>query len=271
MATMEANPIKNGKIDLSPYTYTLTNDMFGLLRNKTNEPSPFQDCMDCHCHLLWGVDDGAHTREESQAMIDELRHLGFRGAWCTPHIMANTPNNTPALLEARFAEALETLALGNFDLRLAAEYMLDEQFPEKLDQAPLLTYDGKHLLVELSQVALPRNWEDMIFQIKLHDYIPVLAHPERYCHLLTEDQLLSLYENDVEFQLNLSSLTDQRGKTVQNSATQLLKANAYAWWGSDAHCLDHVTTLGKTASRYLKAINQISHLRNIQLPRDNKL
>lgn len=234
--------------------------MFGLFRKKSQEIKPFQGCMDCHSHILWGVDDGARTREESQAMIDGLRSLGFRGAWCTPHIMANTPDNTTARLMERFSEAKETLSLGDFELRLAGEYMMDEQFLEKLDQSPLLTYDGKHLLIELSQVALPRNWEDMIFQTKLHDYVPVLAHPERYCHLLTETQLLELHEADVEFQLNISSLIGTRGKNIQKLATHLTKADAYTWWGTDAHNKDQITALETTSAKILHKIQQIPNL-----------
>lgn len=231
--------------------------MFGLFRKNSSKALPFEGHMDCHTHILWGVDDGARTQEESQNIVNGLRGLGFRGAWCTPHIMASTPDNTPSRLKEKFEEALSTLNLDNFDLHLAAEYMLDEQFLKKIDREPPLTYDGKHLLIELSQVALPLNWLDMIFQIQLRGYTPVLAHPERYCNLLPQEDLLALREEEVEFQLNLSSLSGQRGKNVQKTAKRLLKASTYKWLGSDSHRIVNVESLQRHAPLLRKSIQQI--------------
>lgn len=242
--------------------------MFGLFQKKSPKPLPFEGYMDCHTHILWGVDDGARTQEESQEIIDGLRNLGFCGAWCTPHIMAGTPDNIPSRLKEKFEEALSTLSLDNFDLRLAAEYMLDEQFLKKIDSEAPLTYDGQHLLIELSQVALPLNWQDMIFQIQLRGYTPVLAHPERYCNLLSQADLLTLHEDAVEFQLNLSSLTGQRGKNVQKTAERLLKANTYTWLGSDSHRSVNMETLQKHAS-FLRKNTQL--IQPATIPDNNTL
>lgn len=65
--------------------------------------------MDMHCHLLWGVDDGAHILRDSLEIISRLKEKGFRGAYCTPHISSRYPSNTPARLKARFQQLLEAL------------------------------------------------------------------------------------------------------------------------------------------------------------------
>ena len=78
------------------------------------------DGMDMHCHLLWGVDDGAHTLRDSLEIISRLKEKGFRGAYCTPHISSRYPSNTPARLKARFQQLLDALPDRDFDLRLAA-------------------------------------------------------------------------------------------------------------------------------------------------------
>ncbi len=232
--------------------------MFGLFRKKSDHSSLFEGKVDSHCHILWGVDDGARNREEGQAMVDGLKRLGFRGGWCTPHIMASTPLNTPDYLRERFDDARQLLDLEGFDLRLAAEYMMDEQFLDKVEHGPLLTYDGKHVLVEFSQMSLPRNWRDILFQIRIHDYVPVLAHPERYCHILSERELLTLLDDDiVEFQLTISSLHGVHGKNVQKLARKLFETDKYTWWGTDVHRPGHVASLGKIAPRDLRRLEQI--------------
>ena len=88
--------------------------------------------MDMHCHLLWGVDDGAHILRDSLEIISRLKEKGFRGAYCTPHISSRYPSNTPARLKARFQQLLDALPDRDFDLRLAAEYMLDHHFEQAL-------------------------------------------------------------------------------------------------------------------------------------------
>ncbi len=211
-------------------------------RNPADLSVLFPDSMDRHSHILWGIDDGAQTPEDSQAIINAMRGIGLRGAWCTPHVMASLPDNTAANLRKRYNEALATLDLNGFDLRLAAEYMLDESFLPRLKDTndELLTYDGKRLLIEFSRISLPGNWEEMIFLTQAQGYIPVLAHPERYGSILDLEALELLYQNGVEFQINLSSLIGMRGRHIRKIAQTLRRKGLYNWIGTDAHRPEHI-------------------------------
>lgn len=126
--------------------------MFGnLFTPRYTTSSLFPDGMDMHTHILWGVDDGASCLKESLGIIRCLKAMGLKGAYCTPHIMARYPENTPDFLRRRFDQLLADTRNEHFQLRLAAEYMLDNQFSEQLRRYTPLTYDGTHLLVELPQ------------------------------------------------------------------------------------------------------------------------
>ena len=163
--------------------------MFGnLFTPRYATSSLFPDGMDMHTHILWGVDDGAACLEESLGIIRRLKAMGLKGAYCTPHIMARYPDNTPDFLRRRFDQLLADTREEQFQLRLAAEYMLDNQFNEQLRRLHTpLTYDGIHLLVELPQYYLPGAWKDMISSVRDKGYTPVLAHPERYGRLLQQE------------------------------------------------------------------------------------
>ena len=166
--------------------------MFGnLFTPRYATSSLFPDGMDMHTHILWGVDDGATCLEESLGIIRRLKAMGLKGAYCTPHIMARYPDNTPDFLRRRFDQLLADTREEQFQLRLAAEYMLDNQFNEQLRRYTPLTYDGIHLLVELPQYYLPGAWKDMISAVRDRGYIPVLAHPERYGRLLQQEDFLN--------------------------------------------------------------------------------
>lgn len=207
-----------------------------LFKRRLTSSSLFPDGMDMHTHILWGVDDGAACLQDSLGIIRQLKSMGLKGAYCTPHIMARYSSNTPETLTEHFQQLLTDTRDEDFLLKLAAEYMLDEQFEAHLTAAtPPLTYDGTHLLVELPQYFLPSGWLDMLLLAKDKGYTPVLAHPERYGRILQEPELMELAERGIKFQGNAGSLAGLYGKTVEQTAKKLYAAKHYTWWGSDTH------------------------------------
>lgn len=41
--------------------------------------------LDLHCHILPGIDDGAHTLDDSIAMAEKAISQGITHLMCTPH------------------------------------------------------------------------------------------------------------------------------------------------------------------------------------------
>mgnify|MGYP001217253059 CR=1 FL=1 len=200
---------------------------------------------DYHSHLLPGVDDGVQTAEESLEILRQYEQLGIREVWFTPHIMEDIPNTT-AGLRSRF-EQFQKNYTGNIRLHLAAEYMLDNLFKERLahrDLLPLGT-EGNHLLVETSYFNPPVGLYNMLERIKAVGYYPVLAHPERYVYMHKSDYY-QLQEGKVKFQLNFPSLYGQYGKEVQKKAHWLLQSGMYNYTGLDVHRLQTFTNLLKS-------------------------
>lgn len=210
--------------------------MFHLFASKRPLTALLEDGIDRHCHILPGVDDGVPTMEAALEVIREMQRVGIRGAYCTPHIMRRFPN-TPSTLRARF-EQLAELATGlGFELRLAAEYMIDETFDATLRADEPLTWDGRYLLVELPQYMLPPGWMDSIALVKDLGYTPVLAHPERYGRLFSVEELEELAHEGILFQGNIGSLSGYYDRHAQTLARKLQKKNLYSFWGTDTHSL----------------------------------
>ena len=221
--------------------------------------------VDAHCHLLPGVDDGADTPEESLAIIRGQQALGLRGAICTPHIMARLPQNTPAHLREQFAQFTSIVnsqsSIVNFQLHLAAEYMLDEAFPRHLASGDLLTIPaselgtsvpkdnttGNYVLVELPQYLLPPGWQDMLDGILAGGMTPLLAHPERYHRILDERDIRALVARGIALQGNLGSLTGYYGRRVKSLAQSLLADKLYTTFGTDSHSYGMLRQLKLTA------------------------
>lgn len=196
----------------------------------------FRGFIDYHSHILPGVDDGIRTMEDSIAVLKYYESLGVKEVWCTPHIMEDIPNTTQ-----RLRKTFEELCVaydGPIELHLAAENMMDPLFLERLEAGDVLplTKEGTHLLVETSYFSPPSNMDDILRKVMSAEYFPVLAHPERYVYMETEDYE-RLHKMGVKFQLNLMSLAGAYGSREQQKAQYLLKQNMYSFYGTDIHSL----------------------------------
>lgn len=198
----------------------------GLLKNS----------IDYHSHILPGVDDGVQTVEDSLEILSNFERQGVSELWLTPHIMEDIPNETEAL-KVRFEELCEAYK-GEIKLHLAAEYMLDSLFEERLQSKDLLPLgeQGNHLLVETSYFNSPMQLYETLARIKSKGFYPLLAHPERYQYM-SEKDYKKLKSMGVKLQLNWASLAGRYGKPEQKKAEWLVKKDMYSVVGSDTHRL----------------------------------
>lgn len=196
----------------------------------------FQGFTDWHSHILPGVDDGAGTIEEALDILALYEKLGVRSVWLTPHVMEDLPNATAHLCE-RFKE-LKAAYKGSVRLHLAAEYMLDNLFRERLDTGDLLPLgeNGNCLLVETSYYSPPIDLYDLLERIKARGFYPVLAHPEHYMYM-NGREYRRLKKAKVQFQPNLPSLAGLHGTTVRNKTEYLLSNGLFDLWGTDCHSI----------------------------------
>ena len=210
---------------------------------------------DHHSHILPGVDDGVKKMEVSLKVLERYEQLGIAEVWCTPHIMEDIPNTTEKL-QARFAELCETYQ-GPIKLHLAAEYMMDALFEERLEQGDLLKLgdEGNQLLVETSYFTPPMDMDKILLRIKQRGLYPVLAHPERYVYM-NKERYTELKDKDIRFQLNLSSLAGAYGSEAKDKALWILKKEYYNLVGSDLHSLRNADYWSTRAPRALKKLLQ---------------
>ncbi len=210
---------------------------------------------DHHSHILPGVDDGVKKMETSLKVLERYEQFGIAEVWCTPHVMEDIPNTT-AGLQARFAELCEAYQ-GPIKLHLAAEYMMDELFEERLEQGDLLKLgdEGNQVLVETSYFTPPMDMDAILRRIKQKGIYPMLAHPERYVYM-NKERYKELKNNGIRFQLNLSSVAGAYGSEAKDKALWLLKQNFYNIAGSDLHSSRNIDYWSTRAPRALKQLFQ---------------
>ena len=209
-------------------------NIFGNKKHSLLTADVLRGFTDSHSHILFGVDDGVKTLEESLSVLQYEESLGITDVWCTPHIMEDCANET-AFLKERFAELCSAYT-GPMHLHLAAEYMLDTVFEQRFRDRDLLTMDSETLLVETSAWTPPIGLYDKFRDIQSAGYRPLLAHPERYRYM-NEASYDHLRQLGIHFQLNLPSLVGFYGETAQKKAEWLLENDFYTEVGSDCHRL----------------------------------
>jgi len=193
---------------------------------------------DWHSHILPGVDDGVRTMAEALDILAAYGELGVSDVWLTPHVMEDMPNTTECLQE-RFGE-LGAVYGGPVRLHLAAEYMLDNLFRERLAAGDMLPLGerGDRLLVETSYYNPPADLYGLLDRIKAGGFHPVLAHAERYIYMDREDYR-RLKDAGVRFQLNLPSLAGAYGRHTRERAVWMLGKGYYDFCGTDVHSPEH--------------------------------
>ena len=207
---------------------------------------------DLHSHLVPGIDDGAQDPESALELIKGLQALGFQQIITTPHILWDVyPNTSEIILDGRRL-LQERLDQENNRIKLgaAAEYFIDEHFEELLrTKQPLLAIKDNLVLVEFSMVTAPMDLKDVLFEMQLQGYQPLIAHPERYIYLKGRKSFFDeLKDSGCLFQLNLLSLAPFYGTSVQELAGYLIKKDFYDYAGTDVHNVKQLIELQRIGS-----------------------
>lgn len=215
-----------------------------FFRKKLPDPLVWTDF---HSHLIPGIDDGAKDMAHSLELVKELSALGYRKLITTPHIKSGQFDNTIESITGGMNMLRDELSRNNIDIQIAAsaEYYYDETFLQAIKDDNLL-HIGRHVLFEFSYMTPPIDLEETIYELKARDYIPVLAHPERYLYYHGKlDRYEYLKTLGIHFQINLNSLVGYYSKPVEHVAKYLSQKGFVDFVGSDTHHSKHTNYMQK--------------------------
>ena len=218
--------------------------MLYIFKKKQFLKDLLEDFVDIHCHILPGIDDGAKSIEESLLLIKKMQALGFKQCIATPHIMSDFYPNTEVTIGNAYQNLITELRknkLNHIIINPAAEYMMDAHFETLVTQNNLFPLKENYVLVEMSYFQPPIHLEETLHKLILKNYIPVLAHPERYVFYHQRKTYLKALKNmGCKFQLNMLSLTEHYGKSTKTMAKYLLEEQLIDFVASDIHHENHI-------------------------------
>jgi len=205
--------------------------------------------VDMHNHLLPGIDDGAKTVADSIELIKGFAEFGVQNFIATPHIMHNYYDNTPTTIQNALSllqQEVKNNALDQVVIRASAEHMIDSNFETILADNQIMPMQKDHLLIEMSYLQRPINFDEAVVAVAHHRFFPILAHPERYNFLHSRTKKYGEFKQQgMFFQLNMLSLSEFYNKEVQKIAFKLLQEDMIDFIGSDVHNLEQLNALKK--------------------------
>lgn len=217
-----------------------------------------EDYADIHSHILFGVDDGAKTISDTEFLLKAMVDLRFSKCITTPHTMTYVWENTNESINNKQGIVSKSLPELTSALKLeaASEYLIDDEFVKLFKTKPLLTLKDNYVLIEMSYLNPPIQLYDIIFELQVAGYIPVLAHPERYSFFHNSfENYKKLKKAGCYFQINLLSSVGYYGKDVAVTAQKLLELGMIDFAGSDIHHKNHIDAFnGKVLIKDSKAL-----------------
>lgn len=195
--------------------------------------------IDLHSHILPGVDDGAKSIEEALAIGRMAEADGIEVMACTPHFMPGMYDNQAADIRARVAHLNEVFEREGLKLALVtgADAHVRPDFVECLKDGRILTlHDSRYVLVEPPHNVMPQRLDELIFNITVAGFVPVLTHPERLKWIEQNYTVVEkLAQSGVWMQITSGSLTGRFGSRPKYWAERMLSEGLVSILATDAH------------------------------------
>lgn len=193
--------------------------------------------VDLHTHILPGIDDGARDLKDSEALLKAQYNGGVRRNFLTPHFYPEQ-KTLEVFLEDRARAYEELMSIWDPEtmpeVKLGAEVRYSPELVQ-LDLSGLTLGGSRYLLLELSTRRFPTHLEQVIQNLVMLGYTPILAHLERYPYFLDDPNRIATYVNHGAMgQVNAEAFLDKRTSSYASACFKHSLAHIIA---SDTHDL----------------------------------
>ncbi|MCF1283504.1 capsular polysaccharide biosynthesis protein Cps4B [Streptococcus sinensis] len=202
--------------------------------------------IDIHSHIIFDVDDGPNTIEDSRALLEESYRQGVRTIVSTSHRrkgMFETPEEKIAANFKQVQELAKEIA-DDLTILYGAEIYYTSDVLEKLEQGRIPKLGGTtYALIEFSMSTPYKEIHSALSNVLRLGLTPVVAHIERY-HCLENDEkrVRELINMGCYMQINSSSvlkpkLFGDKYKFMKKRAQFFLDHDLVHFVASDMHNL----------------------------------
>jgi protein-tyrosine phosphatase len=235
--------------------------------------------IDIHSHVVWGLDDGASSIQDSLTMLGMAWKDGVTDIVASPHQNGRFQLD-PSMLRQHIGE-LAGSSEGRPLIHIGCEFRLNVDNIGRLLESPsaYTINSGPYLLLEFPGNHIGSHTESVLRHLLDAGIVPVVVHPERNPILLRDfARLESWVELGCLAQVTAGSITGEFGGLFQSAALSLLDRGLIHVVASDAHDCHHRppllspachivrTRLGEETAELLFTDNPRSIIQGEQLP-----
>lgn len=193
---------------------------------------------DIHSHILYGIDDGAKSLEESVEILRMANRCGVTDIILTPHYIRNSIYSANITLKKKILNEIKReLKKENIDINLylGNEVYIDSGIFSKLRSISCLN-NSRYILIELPLNNKCLVLEEVLYKLKERNLIPIIAHPERYTAYYKDYSFFAnLIKDGCLLQGNIGSLYGDYGNISKRMIKGLLKRGMIHFMASDIH------------------------------------
>lgn len=197
---------------------------------------------DIHSHVIWGVDDGAETKEETFRMLKEAVADGIGAIICTPHVTPGVYEFPEEVFLRHFAEAEAYIQQEGLPLRLfrGAELLYTDNTPRLLREERTPTMAGtKYALIEFSPTDTKEHIYDALQKVAGSGFFPIIAHMERYPAIKKTEQVKEMKSRfRAMVQINARSLTRKQPLLRRGFFDGIFKEGLVDFIATDTHSME---------------------------------
>jgi protein-tyrosine phosphatase len=192
--------------------------------------------VDIHSHIVFGVDDGAKTIEDSLAMLELAADSGTTDIVATPHsdlryqFDAELVAERIAELQARMGDRIRIHRGCDF-------HLFYDNIENCIADRSRFTINGqRYLMVEFADAQIPRTIAGIFQDMIRNDITPVITHPERNGLLMRRvSDLVQWVRVGCLIQVTGQSFTGRFGKSAEENCRRLMRQRLVHFVASDAH------------------------------------
>ena len=193
---------------------------------------------DIHTHILYDVDDGSATIEESIEILRIASNNNVTDVVLTPHYINQTKFNADNKTKEKIlTESKEELFKRNIkiNLYLGNEVYIDKNLISLYKEISTIN-NSRYILIELPLNNKYPFLDEVILEIKNNNLVPIIAHPERYTAYYKDyDFYECLVQKGCLLQGNIGSLYGIHGRKAKKMIKELLRNNLIHVMASDIH------------------------------------
>lgn len=243
--------------------------------------------IDIHSHIIYGVDDGPKTLEDSLKLVKSAYDQGVKVIVATSHRRKNMFDISESMIVDHFRElkkAVATHIASDMTLLFGGEIYYTEDVVTKLVTNKLPKLVGtNYALIEFSMDTPYRTMHDALSQLLRHGIRPVVAHIERYNELDERtDRIQTLINMGCYMQVNSVNVLKPKmigdhQKIMKKRTAFYLQEDLVHFVASDMHSVKQRPSYmqqayaiveeeyGTQRAHHLFVVNQLKLLKNREL------